>query len=66
MKDLEGAYDDAMKAEGSALKENQAYLDSIQGRIDLFSNSVQTMCEYGNYVEIHPVLKIKEYEIEFN
>lgn len=43
MKDLEGAYNDAIKAEGSALKENQAYLDSIQGRIDLFNNSVQTM-----------------------
>ena len=27
----------------SALKENEAYLDSIQGRIDLFNNSVQTM-----------------------
>ena len=43
MTDLEGAYNDALKAEGSALKENQAYLDSIQGRIDLFNNSVQTM-----------------------
>ena len=43
MKDLEGAYNDALKAEGSALKENQAYLDSIQGRIDLFNNSLQTM-----------------------
>ena len=43
MEDLEGAYSDALKAEGSALKENEAYLDSIQGRIDLFNNSVQTM-----------------------
>lgn len=43
MKDLEGAYNDALKAEGSALKENEAYLSSIQGRIDLFNNSLQTM-----------------------
>ena len=43
MEDLEGAYKDALNAEGSALKENAAYLDSIQGRIDLFNNSVQTM-----------------------
>lgn len=43
MEDLEGAYESAMDAEGSALRENETYLDSIQGRIDLFNNSVQTM-----------------------
>lgn len=43
MEDLEGAYKDALNAEGSALKENAAYLDSIQGRIDLFNNAMQTM-----------------------
>lgn len=43
MEDLEGAYESSLQAEGSALKENEAYLNSIQGRIDLFSNSVQTM-----------------------
>ena len=43
MQDLEGAYESALNAEGSALKENEAYLDSIQGKIDLFNNSVQTM-----------------------
>lgn len=42
MKDLEGAYNDALSAEGSALAENEAYLDSIQGRIDLFTNEIQT------------------------
>lgn len=42
-KDLEKAYESAMKAEGSAYAENEKYLDSIQGRIDLFNNSVQTM-----------------------
>lgn len=42
-KDLEEAYKSAMSAEGSALEENEKYLDSIQGRIDLFNNAVQTM-----------------------
>lgn len=41
--DLEEAYVSALNAEGSALQENEKYLDSIQGRIDLFNNSVQTM-----------------------
>ena len=41
--DLEEAYVQALEAEGSALEENEKYLDSIQGRIDLFTNSVQTM-----------------------
>lgn len=40
---LKDAYQDALNAEGSALAENEKYLDSIQGRIDLFNNSVQTM-----------------------
>lgn len=42
MEDLEGAYQSALKSEGSALRENEAYLDSIQGRIDLFTNALQT------------------------
>lgn len=41
--DLENAYVDALNAEGSALKENEKYLDSIQGRIDLFNNAVQSL-----------------------
>lgn len=41
--DLENAYVDALNAEGSALEENEKYLNSIQGRIDLFNNAVQTM-----------------------
>lgn len=41
--ELEDAYKDAMNAEGSALKENEKYLDSIQGKIDQFNNSVQSM-----------------------
>lgn len=43
--DLEEAFKAAQEAEGSALRENEKYLDSIQGRIDLFNNSVQTMWE---------------------
>ena len=42
-KDLEEAYKSAMEAEGSAYEENEKYLDSIQGRIDLFNNALQTM-----------------------
>lgn len=42
MQDLQGAYEAALKSEGSALKENEAYLDSIQGKMDLFTNAVQT------------------------
>lgn len=41
-KDLEEAYKSAMQAEGSAYEENQKYLDSIQGRIDQFTNAWQT------------------------
>ena len=41
--DLEEAYVQALQAEGSALEENETYLNSIQGRIDLFNNAVQTM-----------------------
>jgi len=41
--DLKAAYKDAMNAEGSALKENEKYLDSIQGKIDQFNNAMQAM-----------------------
>lgn len=40
---LTDAFESATEAEGSALKENEKYLDSIQGRMDLFTNAVQTM-----------------------
>jgi len=33
----------SMESSGSALAENEKYLSSIQGRIDLFTNSLQTM-----------------------
>jgi LysM repeat protein len=40
---LKDAFESAQNASGSALKENEKYLDSIQGKIDQFNNSVQTM-----------------------
>lgn len=49
MEDLESAYESALKAEGSALAENQTYLDSIQGRVDLFKNTTQTL--WMNFVD---------------
>lgn len=39
----EKAIEASADSAGSALRENEVYLDSIQGRIDLFTNSVQTM-----------------------
>lgn len=41
--ELKEAFEDANNSSGSALKENEKYLDSIQGKIDLFTNAVQTM-----------------------
>lgn len=43
LEDLEGAYEDAMAAQGSAEAENEKYMNSIQGKIDQFTNAVQTM-----------------------
>lgn len=43
MEDLEGAYESAMKAQGSAEAENEKYMNSIQGKIDQFNNALQTM-----------------------
>ena len=40
---LKDAFESANNATGSALKENETYLDSIQGKMDLFTNSVQNM-----------------------
>lgn len=43
IEDLEGAYESAMEAQGSAEAENEKYMNSIQGRIDQFTNALQTM-----------------------
>lgn len=43
VEDLENAYESALNSEGSAMRENDAYLESIQGHIDIFTNSLQTM-----------------------
>ena len=40
---LENAYSDAFDSLGSSQKELDVHLDSIQGRIDLFTNSLQTL-----------------------
>ena len=40
---LKEAYQSAADAEGSALKENEVYMDSIQGHVDQFTNALQTM-----------------------
>lgn len=40
---VEDVIQSSSNAAGSAMAENEKYLDSIQGRIDLFSNSLQTM-----------------------
>lgn len=42
MEDLEGAYKSAMNASGSAERELNTYLDSIQGHLDKFTNQLQT------------------------
>lgn len=41
--DLRAALESAQNAEGSALKENEKYRDSIQGKISQFNNAVQSM-----------------------
>lgn len=41
--DLKAAYEDANNAQGSALKENEKYLDSIQGKLDQLTNAIQTL-----------------------
>ena len=46
---LENAYDSAANASGSAMHELETYLDSIQGRMDLFNNSLQTM--WMNFID---------------
>lgn len=47
--DLTSAYETAMNAEGSALRENATQMDSIQGRIKQFNNAVQTM--WMNFID---------------
>lgn len=43
LNDLEGAYESAMDAQGSAEAENEKYMNSIQGKVDQFKNALQTM-----------------------
>ena len=46
---LEQAYNSAAGASGSAMNELNTYLNSIQGRIDIFNNSLQTM--WMNFID---------------
>ena len=47
--ELKKAFEDANNASGSALKENEKYLDSIQGKIDQFNNATQAM--WSNFLD---------------
>ena len=40
---VEDAIESSAESAGSAMRENEVWLDSIEGRISLFTNSVQTM-----------------------
>lgn len=40
---VKAAYQTALDSEGSAMRENETYLNSIQGRIDVLTNSVQNL-----------------------
>ena len=55
-KTLKDAFESANDAAGSALAENEKYLDSVQGRIDLFNNAIQTM--WSNTLDDDTVKKI--------
>lgn len=59
LQDLEGAYEDAMTAEGSAMRENEAYLNSIQGRVDLFTNAVQTF--WMNFIDTDAIKGVVDF-----
>ena len=56
--ELKAAFEDANNAQGSALKENEKYLDSIQGKIDQFNNASQTM--WSNFLDSDVVKGIVE------
>lgn len=47
--DLDGAYKDAMQASGSAENELNTFLDSVSGRMQLFTNAVQTF--WHNFID---------------
>lgn len=44
---------------GSALKENERYLDSIQGKIDQFNNAMQAM--WSNFLDADTVKRVVEF-----
>lgn len=56
---LENSYKDALNSVGSADKELNTYLNSIQGKIDKFNNAVQTM--WMNFISSDVVKKIVDF-----
>ena len=57
--ELKAAFEDANNASGSALKENEKYLNSIQGKIDQFNNAVQSF--WSNVLDSDVVKGIVEW-----
>ena len=55
---LDEAYSDALNSAGSSAKELDTYLDSIQGKIDKFNNTLQTM--WMNFLDTDVVKLIVE------
>lgn len=63
---LKNAYADAFNSEGSAARELDTYLNSIQGRIDKFNNATQTM--WANFISddvIKSVVDLGTFFIQF-
>jgi peptidoglycan hydrolase-like protein with peptidoglycan-binding domain len=56
---VEDVIETSANSAGSALKENERYLDSIQGKIDQFNNAVQSM--WNNFLDADAVKLIVEF-----
>ena len=64
---VEDVIQTSANASGSALAENEKYLDSIQGKIDLFTNALQTF--WMNFIDssvINVGCTVKIKDLEFN
>lgn len=56
---VEDVIETTTNAEGSALRENEKYLDSIQGRLDQFTNSLQTF--WNNFLDSRTIKEFVEF-----
>lgn len=56
---VEKVIETSANSAGSALKENERYLDSIQGKIDQFTNSIQAM--WSNFLDADVVKRVVEF-----